>query len=106
MAKRAWKMAEAGDYLYFEDYEQARNAALKWLEERGFVAEKQNLGKFHDAAGIPNGMQTADGKIGFRVEFDENVGAHINVRAGKEKGPHFLFSGSKEKVEPFQMRFR
>jgi hypothetical protein len=57
--------------LRFSDYEKARNAALKWLEERGFKAEKVVLGKFGDSKGVPAGMQTLDGKVGFRVEFDE-----------------------------------
>ncbi|MDA8481419.1 hypothetical protein NNO04_22630, partial [Citrobacter sp. Awk 4] len=52
-------------------YEQARNKALKWLEERGFVAEKVNTGKFGSTKGQPVGMTTLDGKTGFRIEFDE-----------------------------------
>ncbi len=73
------------------DYHQARNEALQWLEERGFKAEKTFIGKFGPDKGKAIGMTTADGKIGFRVEFDVRNGAHINVFAGKEKGPHFIF---------------
>ena len=40
--------------------------------------------------------ETQDGEIGFRVEFDNRNGAHINVWNGKEKGPHILFNGSKK----------
>ena len=62
--------------LNFGDFNQARNAAVKWLDERGFKAEVPNISKL---TGKPYGMMTADGKIGFRVEFDAANGAHINV---------------------------
>lgn len=88
----------------FADYNQARNAALDWLKERGFKAERPNLSKF-GSKGAPNGMTSADGKIGFRVEYDERNGAHLNVFAGKEKGPHFTFQGTKESVEQIVKRF-
>ena len=65
-----------------DSYEQARNKALKWLEERGFKAEKVNTGKFGSIRGKPVGMTTADGKTGFRIEYDERSGAHINVFSG------------------------
>jgi hypothetical protein len=51
-------------------------------------------------------MQTNDGKIGFRVEFDERSGAHINVWNGKEKGPHFHFKATKEEVINIQKTFQ
>ncbi|WP_433552548.1 hypothetical protein ACQP08_03195 [Micromonospora zamorensis] len=91
---------EAGD-----DYNQAMNKALAWLEERGFKAERVTLGKFYDIEGKPVGMQTADRKTGFRIEFDERSGAHINVWSGKEKGPHYLFNATKETVTNLQGRF-
>jgi hypothetical protein len=50
-------------------------------------------------------MKTSDGKVGFRVEYDKNNQAHINVWAGKEKGPHFLFEGSEATVERIQRLF-
>ncbi len=43
-------------------------------------------------------MQTADGKTGFRVEYDERSKAHINVWSSKNKGPHYLFDASKKTV--------
>ena len=43
-------------------------------------------------------MQTSAGKVGFRVEFDERSGAHINTRVGKEKGLHFEFKLSEKRV--------
>ena len=47
-------------------------------------------------------MQTLNGKVGFRIEFDERSGAHINMWAGKEKGPHVHFDGSEKTVEKIQ----
>ncbi|MDX5631139.1 MULTISPECIES: hypothetical protein [unclassified Brenneria] len=66
--------------------------------KRGFIAEKVNTGKFGATRGKPVGMTTADGKTGFRVEYDERSGAHINVFSGKEKGEHFLFDASESTV--------
>ena len=83
-----------------------QEGALKWLLDRGFKAEKQTLGKFENIKDKPIGMQTSDGKIGFRVEYDDKNKAHINVWAGKEKGPHFLFEGSEETVEKLQKRYK
>ncbi|MEV6644325.1 polymorphic toxin-type HINT domain-containing protein [Amycolatopsis sp. NPDC051371] len=85
-----------------DDYNQAINKALAWLDERGFVAERPTIGKFGTIAGQPVGMQTADGKTGFRVEFDERSGAHINVWSGKEKGPHFTFGAGESTVTKLQ----
>jgi hypothetical protein len=50
-------------------------------------------------------MQTADGKAGYRIEYDERSGAHINVWSGKEKGPHFNFAASEPTVRKIQGRF-
>jgi hypothetical protein len=61
------------------DFNQAMNQALEWLLARGFKAEVPTIGKFGSTADCPIGMQIADGKIGFRVEFDARSGAHINV---------------------------
>lgn len=89
----------------FADYNRARNAALDWLNERGFRAEAQTIGKFGDNAGKPIGMQTTDGKTGFRIEFDKRSGAHINVWSGKEKGPHIKFEGDQKHVNKIVQRF-
>ena len=88
-----------------DSYEQAMKKAMDWLTKRGFKAEKVRLGKFGSIAGKPVGMQTANGKCHFRVEFDERSGAHINVQAGKEKGPHFLFDATEKTVTKLQRRF-
>ncbi|MCP9959050.1 polymorphic toxin-type HINT domain-containing protein [Streptomyces sudanensis] len=85
-----------------DDFNQARNQALDWLSSRGFKAEKVTLGKFGTIKGKPVGMQTANGKTGFRSEFDDRSGAHINVWAGKEKGPHFQFNATEATVTKLQ----
>lgn len=80
-----------------QDYNQARNEAVEWLNDRGFVAEKETLGKFGPNKGQIIGMQTIDKKVGYRIEFDSRHGAHINVFAGKEKGV-ILFNGDQDTV--------
>jgi hypothetical protein len=49
-------------------------------------------------------MQTANGKSGFRVEFDERHGAHINVWSGKEKDT-FTFEGDQSMVNQIVKQF-
>lgn len=85
----------------FDDYEQARNAALEWLEQRGFRAEVPVYNRFPESERGTKiiGWKTAEGNIGYRIEFDARNGAHINVFAGKEKGPHFTFPGDADLVE-------
>jgi RHS repeat-associated protein len=85
-----------------DDFNQARNRALDWLSSRGFKAERVTLGKFGTIKGQPVGMQTANGKAGFRIEFDDRSGAHINVWSGKEKGPHYQFNATEATVTKLQ----
>jgi len=42
-------------------------------------SKKSTIAKFGDKAGSPIGRMNADGKAGFRVEFDDRNGAHINT---------------------------
>lgn len=104
------KMASGGkgikSTVKVKTYEQARNEALSWLEQRGFKSENQTFGKFGYTKNEPIGRQTNDGKVGFRIEHDSRSGAHINVWAGKEKGPHFEFDASEKTVKKIQKRFR
>lgn len=90
----------------FADYEQARNAALEWLEERGFKAEVPVYNRFptNQRGTEVIGYRTAEGNVGFRVEYDSRNGAHINVFAGKEKGPHFTFDGDADTVRQIVRR--
>lgn len=91
--------------IEFESYEQARNSAVQWLTARGFKAEKLKLGKFKDIENKPIGMQSTDNKTGYRIEYDERNGAHINVWSGKVKGPHFKFPGDKSYVDKLTRSF-
>ena len=50
-------------------------------------------------------MTTIDGKTGFRVEYDERSGAHINVFSGKDKGEHFMFDAPESVVTKIQDLF-
>nr|WP_329959636.1 RHS repeat-associated core domain-containing protein [Pseudomonas sp. AF03-9] len=93
------------DPIRSSTYEQASNNALEWLLENDFRAEKPTLGKFGPRKGEPVGMQTADGKTGYRIEHDERNGAHINVWSGKKKGPHYLFDSSPKTVIRLTKRF-
>jgi hypothetical protein len=63
------------------------------------------VNRFGDNAGKAIGMKTADGRVGFRVEYDARSGAHINVWAGKEKGPHFQFDASQSTVNRIIRQF-
>lgn len=95
---------KGSDYMY-SDYNQARNAALKWLDSQGFKAEQKVFGKFGTSEGKAIGMKNANANIGFRVEFDVRSGSHINVFSGKLKGPHFQFKGSEKTLNNIITRF-
>ncbi|HEY4436792.1 MAG TPA: PAAR-like domain-containing protein [Lelliottia sp.] len=88
-----------------ESFEQAMNKALQWLEAKDFKAERVNTGKFGATKGKAVGMTTADGKTGFRVEYDERSGAHINVFSGKEKGEHYQFDATEPTTTKHQDRY-
>jgi RHS repeat-associated protein len=89
-----------------KEFSGALSKAVAWLDGHGFSAAKVNYGKFGDNAGKPIGMQTLDGKVGFRVEYDERHGAHINVWAGKEKGRPFTFDASSKTVDKIVKLFQ
>ncbi|MGE1152153.1 RHS repeat-associated core domain-containing protein [Pseudomonas kitaguniensis] len=96
---------ETGSTIHSSTYEQALNKALEWLLKNDFRAEKPKLGKFGERKGEPIGMQTSDNRTGFRVEHDQNSGAHINVWTHKNNGPHYTFESSKKKVLQLIKRF-
>ncbi len=91
--------------VHNDDYNQAMREALAWLEERGFRADRRTIGRLGQTRGRAIGMQTTDGKVGFRVEYDDRSGAHINVWNGKEKGPHFKFDATARTVSRIQGQF-
>ncbi|QHE87465.1 pre-toxin TG domain-containing protein [Hydrogenophaga sp. BPS33] len=61
LLKKGEAAHSAGSVL--KDFNQAHNAAVQWLEVRGFKAEQATVGKFGDNAGMPIGMKSADGEI-------------------------------------------
>jgi hypothetical protein len=70
------------------------------------LAEEVKLGRFAYTKDKPYGMKTKDGKRGFRVEYDEKIGAHINVFSGKEKEtPHYPFDATEKTVKKIQKKF-
>jgi len=109
-AGRVVKGAEA-----YNDYNLARNAALKWLDARGFKAETPNIAKMRldPNKGRAIGMTDQTGKIGFRVEYGKVDGVmtpHINVFdktviKSMQEGPHFTFPGSQNTVNTIIKRF-
>jgi hypothetical protein len=106
IAKGLDKISDAIDAS--KDFNQARNKAVKWLDDKGFKAVEPNMGGVKATEGKAVGMKgkNADGKnSGFRVEHDEKNGAHINVFSGKEKGPHFTFPASEKTVNKIQKKY-
>jgi hypothetical protein len=63
------------------------------------------MGRFDSTKENPIGMTSADGKTGFRIEYDERSGANISVFSGKKKGEHFLFDVIKSIVTKLQDLF-
>ena len=83
------------------DFNQALNKALEKCKiTRGDSIP--NPDKFNP--GRSNGRRSIDGKRGFRVEFDERHGAHINWWNEKTKGT-IEFDATKETVEQIIKRF-
>jgi hypothetical protein len=91
----------------YGNLEQARNAALSWLEKRGFKVEKLNPAKFGNHKF--NGMTNIESTLGYRVEYDNKHGAHINVFDKSKKGfggkSTFTFGGSKSLVDTIKSWF-
>jgi hypothetical protein len=87
--------------------EQARNAAIQWLEERGVIfGPRRDIvpGKFGVLEGSEAGVRSEEGAKPFwrlRLDFDPAQGAHYNVEHGTgaagEKAA-FRFEGSEALV--------
>ncbi|MSR27083.1 MAG: hypothetical protein EXS06_08720 [Planctomycetaceae bacterium] len=84
----------------FRSFNDAQINALRWLSGKGFdsSAAEVSLSKWTKT---PYGMRMEGpgGRTGFRIEYDNRNGAHVNVFAGKEKGPHFRFPGNHSDVD-------
>ena len=89
------------------EYDQVRNQVLQIFTDRGIKLTQPNPARFGKFSF--NGRLSEDGKAGFRVEFDPQSGAHINVFIGKEKLPynisHIEFEGSRQTVDRIVRRF-
>jgi hypothetical protein len=102
----------------FKNYNDAMTAALMWLKDRGFSGELQNfkVGKLNvSSQQLPNVVEVTDAVSGkiieIRIEYhpirdtsqsmlyNGQGRAHINVRMGKEDGPHLLFPGDQRDVD-------
>ncbi len=72
---------------HFGSVETARNAALRWLSERGGPwggSRVITVGKFGAMAGHESGVATTDGTYRrLRLDFDPTKGCHYNAEAGK-----------------------
>ena len=85
--------------------EQARNAAIQWLESRGAVfgpGRRIQLGKFGDLNGKEVGVESTSGTyFRIRLDYDPAKQAHFNAEIGKgdqrEKAA-FLFQGGPELI--------
>ena len=86
----------ACDLIRVRSHNEGMQHALSWLEERGESLTQPNAGRFGWQKGRPNGMLSADGSAGWRLEFDARSGAHLNIWSGKEKGPHIIIEGMGE----------
>jgi hypothetical protein len=75
-------------------YGDAIKTALEWLRSVGAT----NLEKAFEAKFGGFGMRTFDGSSGYRLEFDQRSGPHINVWHSKVQGPHFTFIGNEQDV--------
>lgn len=60
-----------------QNFEKARNKALDEIGSLGHDF-KPVKGKFGKAKGAVNGMQSSDGKRGFRLDHDPDKGNHVN----------------------------
>jgi len=88
------------------DFNRATNVALEWLQANGVNTAKVSgpwSARFGPDKGSPIGVRF-EGGGGYRIEFDARSGAHINVEAGKLKGPHIQFEGNQKTVNTLVRR--
>ena len=100
-AQHTYHVGESGVLVHnSQNYNNAIGKALTWLGSRGFASSRAkpyaSRSSSAHSGGRMNGMR--DGNGGYRIEYDARNGAHINVFSGREKGPHFNFSGNEADV--------
>jgi hypothetical protein len=96
---------------HLETIEQARNAALKWLAERGVVHgpnRRVQIGRMGALAGKETGVESTSGTyFRIRLDYDPKKQAHYNVEVGKgerrEKAA-FCFKGGPQLIATLALR--
>ena len=89
-------------------YEQARNKAQNILGDLG-ADSKPYIGRMENSSGYGKvvGRQTADGKARWRLDYDPELGPHINVedfRQGKGSSAKKIaipFAGTEDTVNSY-----
>jgi hypothetical protein len=94
------------DVEHYGSVEQARNAAIRWLEERGGPwggARDITVGKFGAMDGQESGVSTTDGSYRrLRLDFDPTKQCHYNAEAGKGSAREkkaFCFPGDETLID-------
>ncbi len=97
--------------LRFATLEQARNAAIAWLESRGVVFgphRRVSLGRLGSLAGFEVGVHAAEKPYWrLRLDYDPAKGAHFNAEVGTGPGRErraYCFPGSQGWVERLAAR--
>jgi hypothetical protein len=90
----------------FGTVEQARNAAVRWLETRGISFgphRKVEIGRLGSFQGVEVGVRSTQQPFWrIRIDYDPTKGTHFNVefgKSGKREKAAFTFSGSPKLVE-------
>ena len=108
LAANAWtgNIGRMEEVEHFHSVEAARNAAVRWLEDRGgYWGGERTIthGKFGAMAGQESGIATTDGTHRrLRLDFDPIKGCHYNGEAGKGSSREkkaFCFPGPESLIE-------
>lgn len=100
-AKAEFESADKESRNSSKNYNEAVRKALKILRENNvtLVRVEETLKSFQ--------MKSADGRSGYRLEFDDNYGAHLNVFCnGKKSTQHFTFPGNEQTVKALFRQLR
>jgi RHS repeat-associated protein len=81
----------------FKNFNSAIARAFEWLHSQG--VDTSTLTQVRDFKFGGRGLTNAAGNIGFRIEWDPKIGAHINVFNRKVIGPHLTFPGNEKSVK-------
>ena len=84
-AYEGWKRIKEANENPSKSHREAIEKALKWLDQHGVKLKRA----WQKESGF--GMESDDGNAGYRLEFDDNHGAHINVYC-EGKGNKFTYT--------------